>query len=75
MKKKIIVGACILLAVVLLVPLPYHYKDGGTVEYRAVAYSVYDVHRINPGEDREEHPYLEGIIVKIFGVEVFNNVK
>ena len=44
MKKKVIRGICILLAIILLIPIPSRLKDGGT-------------------------------IVKILGIEVFNNVE
>lgn len=75
-KKKIKIIVCILAAVVLLVPIPRHYKDGGTVAYQALAYSVYDVHSLNPDlEAMQERPYVEGIIVEIFGIEIFNNVE
>lgn len=75
-KKKIKIIVCILAAVVLLVPIPRHYKDGGTVAYHALAYSVYDVHSLNPDlEAMQERPYVEGIIVEIFGIEIFNNVE
>lgn len=74
MKKKIIIGLCILLAVVLLFPVTYYYKDGGTIEYRAILYSVQKVHRLNP-DPNSEQVYLEGTVVEILGFEVFNNVK
>ena len=69
MKKKIIVIFIILL-IVLLIPIRLQAKDGGTVEYRAVLYSVSNVHRI-----KDENTYYEGTIVKILGIEVYNNVK
>ena len=31
MKKKVMIGICVLLAIVLLVPIPMRLKDGGTV--------------------------------------------
>lgn len=74
MKKKVITGICILLATVLLIPIPMHLKDGGTVEYNAVLYQIKDVHKLNPDINAEQE-YLDGIIVKILGVEVFNNVE
>ena len=53
MKKKAMIGICVLLAIVLLVPIPMRLKDGGTVVYRAVLYQVEDVHSwvrlIRPG--------------------------
>ena len=33
MKKKVMIGICVLLAIVLLVPIPMRLKDGGTVVY------------------------------------------
>ena len=55
-------------------------KDGGSVEYRAVLYTVYDMHQIYHVFDSAtgeilEDGYTVGIIVKILGVEVFNNTR
>ena len=72
--KKLLAGICVVLALVLLFPFPSRLKDGGSVEYRAMLYSVTDVHRINPEQERESD-YLEGFIVEILGREVFNNVE
>ena len=71
MKKKIIAAICILLAIVLLVPIPMRMKDGGTVKYQAVLYSISDVHRLAPSE---ESGYEDGIIVEILGMQIYNNV-
>lgn len=78
--KKAIVIVCILIALLLLIPFPAKLKDGGTVHYNAILYDVYDVHRIKPVENpladgTFETEYLEGIIIEILGVEIFNNVK
>ena len=67
-------GICILLAIVLLIPIPMRLKDGGTVVYNAILYQVENVHRIDP-EATSENDYLEGMIVKILGIEVYNNVE
>lgn len=72
-KKKVIIGLCTLLTIILLIPIPLHLKDGGTVEYKAVLYSVQRVHKF--GDVDSEQEYLEGTVVKILGFEVFNNVK
>ena len=74
MKKKVIIGICILLAIVLLIPIPMRLKDGGTVAYNAILYRVEDVHRIDP-EATSGNDYLEGTIVKILGIEVYNDVE
>lgn len=74
MKKKVMIGICVLLAIVLLVPIPMRLKDGGTVVYHAVLYQVEDVHRLG-AVDTAEDEYLEGMIVRILGIEVYNIVE
>ena len=74
MKKKGMIGICVLLATVLLVPIPMRLKDGGTVVYHAVLYQVEDVHRL-AAVDTAEDEYLEGMIVRILGMEVYNSVE
>ena len=74
MKKKVMIGICVLLAIVLLVPIPMRLKDGGTVVYHAVLYQVEDVHRLG-AVDTAEDEYLEGMIVIILGMEVYNSVE
>ena len=71
MKRKIVLFAAA--AVILLFALRLRLKDGGTVQYRAILYNVQNVHRLN--SDLESgREYLEGTIVEILGVEVFNDV-
>jgi len=70
--KKWLTGICIALALVLLFPIPLRLKDGGSVEYKALLYSVTDVHRLAP---ESESGYLEGTVIEILGAEVFNNVE
>ena len=74
MKKKALSGICVLLAILLLLPRPKRLKDGGTVVYRAVLYQVEDVHRLG-AVDAPEDEYLEGMIVRILGMEVYNSVE
>ena len=71
MKKKVIAAICILLVMVLLVPIPMRMKDGGTVKYQAVLYSISDVHRLAPSK---ASGYEDGIIIEILGVQIMNNV-
>ena len=71
MKKKIVIGITILLAVILLFPIPMRLKDGGTVVYQAVLYRVEKVHRLAL---EAVDGYVDGTIVEIFGVEIYNDV-
>lgn len=76
MKKKMITIACVILALVLLIPIPMKLKDGGTTEYKAVFYKISDVHALTTMEDRKNgKEFYEGAIVEILGFEVYNNVK
>lgn len=74
MKKiRLFLIAILLILLVLLIPIPRHLKDGGTIEYKAVLYKVSNVHSLNSLES--EKLYREGIIVEVFGFEVYNNVE
>ena len=76
MKKKIFIILCIIFTF-LLIPIQSKMKDGGTVHYNAIIYDIYDVHRITTPLEYNDaivgNEYIEGIVVKIFGIEVFNN--
>ena len=73
MKKKNVYIVCALLAIIFLIPIPLRLKDGGTVEYKALAYSVSRVHRL--ADVKAEKEYEEGIIIKVLGIEVYNDVE
>ncbi|SCW62053.1 hypothetical protein SAMN02910456_02208 [Ruminococcaceae bacterium YRB3002] len=68
-KKTIIITAAIILASILLIPIPRWLKDGGTVEYNAVLYSVHKIHSIWFGQG-----YEEGTRIKILGFTVYDDV-
>lgn len=74
MKKKIVIAAAIVVAAILLFPTTRYLKDGGSVEHKAILYSVTNVHQMNPDIESDQ-PYLTGIIVEAFGLEIYNNVK
>lgn len=75
MKKKITIIS-IILAIILLFPIPMRLKDGGTVEYKAVLYKVSNVKSLASIEEMENGKmYNKGIILEILGFEIFNNVK
>ena len=75
MKKKAIIIVCVLLAIVLLFPIPMRLRDGGTVQYEAILYAVSDVHSLATVEEQEAgKEFNDGIIIEILGLELFNNV-
>ena len=75
MKKKIVIALIILLAILLLTPIPMRLKDGGTVVYNAVLYRVEKVHRINPTSTSADDYIIEGTVITILGIDVYNNVE
>lgn len=71
MKKKYLIVAIIIIALlVLFIPKVNYLNDGGTIEYKAVLYSVTKYHKIKEDSAGE---YLTGISVKILGFELYNN--
>ena len=76
MNKKVIIVMVFVVLLILLVPIPMHLKDGGTVEYKALLYKISKVHSLTSIEEMENgKQYNEGIIVEILGFEIYNNVK
>jgi hypothetical protein len=58
----------IALALILLIPIPIRYKDGGTVKYQAILYSITDYHALRGVDD-----YDTGLEIKLLGISVYEN--
>lgn len=71
-KKNILIMAIIVLLIILLFPIPMKLRDGGTVEYKALLYSVTKYHKLAP--ENSEKEYIDGIGIKILGKEIYNNI-
>ena len=71
MKKKILTTIIVLF--VLLCPAKIYLKDGGTVIYQSLTYSIHKVHSISDGMNGKD--YWEGTIIKIFGIPIYDDVK
>lgn len=71
MKSSVLMIVSLLLAAVLLIPIPMRMKDGGSVEYRAILYKVVDMHRI---DSQSPDGYIDGTVVEILGMEVYRDV-
>lgn len=68
-KILIIIVTVLVILSVLLIPIPRYLKDGGTVEYNALLYSVHRVHSLNP-----EGGYDVGTRARVLLWTVFDNV-
>ena len=80
MKKKIVIGIVVFVMLVLLIPIRLQMKDGGSVQYKAVLYTVTKYHQITLQENLEDEGIIEsgycvGWGVEVLGLEIFNNVK
>ena len=49
--KSIIIIVIIIVLIILLFPIPNKLKDGGTIEYKALLYTITDYHKIAPEEN------------------------
>ena len=74
-KRRIIVIVSIILALILLFPVPIRYKDGGSVKFHSVVniYSVTKLHRLRPIEDGGG--FEDGFEIRVFGYKVFQYTK
>ena len=66
--KKIVIAA-VIIVLVMLIPIPSRYKDGGSVIHQAVLYSVTNYHQML-GVDGE---FLTGTEIKILGITIYEN--
>ena len=73
-KKSIIIISIVVVLAILLFPIPRKLNDGGTVEYRALLYTITDYHKLILETDESESGYIEGIKIEILGIEIFNSL-
>ena len=71
-KRKIIVFIITLLFILALIPIPMKLKDGGSIEYKAILYSVTKIRRINT---QSLTGYETGWEIKVLCFQIYNNVK
>lgn len=70
-KKKIIIIIIIALFILMLIPMPIKYKDGGSTEYKAILYQVTKYHILNPDSNRG---YDDGWKIKILGITIYDKI-
>lgn len=74
MKKKSIMIISIVVALILLFPIPFRLKDGGSIEFRALLYTITKYHKLALIEDAD-NGYIEGIGIEILGMEIYNSTE
>ena len=71
-RKTKIVIFIVLIGLLLLIPIPFKLKDGGSIKFKSALYEITKVHKLN---SNAESGYDNGLIIKIFGIKIFDNVK
>jgi len=76
-KKRIIIVAALILALILLFPIPLRYMDGGSIEFRSIVnlYSITRLHELRPVGEGKEEGYNVGIEIRLFGLKVYRNAR
>lgn len=79
MKKKAAIAVIAVILLILLFPIRYQLKDGGSIQYKSLAYEITKVHSLISEEEMEKEgkvePYDDGYTIKILGFEIYNNVE
>ena len=65
--KKIIIIFLVIVFLIMLIPIPNHLKDGGTVEYKAILYQYTKIHRLN---EKSKTGYENGWDLSILGFHI-----
>lgn len=70
MKRKVLAIIAGIVVALMLIPLPFGLKDGGSIRFQAVLYSVTRVHQLN---EAVVGGYQDGLIVEILGMRVYES--
>ena len=74
MKNKLKYGKIIviLIIIILLFPIPMRLKDGGSIRFQSVLYSVTKINRLNEDIDSEN---IKGWEVEVLNMKVYRNIE
>ena len=72
-RKRLFAIIGIIILLILLVPVPLYFDDGGTVVYQAITYSVYNYRAL--WEEDGYYGVLIGTKVRVFSIIVFDNTQ
>ncbi len=71
MKNKKWIIMIVVIMIVLIFPIRYVLKDGGSVKYQSILYEVTSYHQIN---NNYLSGYLTGLEIKILGINVYKKI-
>ena len=67
--KKLWIILMVIIALILLFPVPMRLKDGGSIKFQAALYCVTKYHKLDHELDSG---YIDGIGIEILGLEILN---
>ena len=70
--KKSIIILIVVIAIILLFPIPMKLKDGGSIEFKALLYSITKYHEL---DSRVNGGYVDGIGIEILGMKILDTRK
>ena len=68
MKKKTITFIVIIVLLILLFPVKYRVKDGGSIVYKSIVYEITKVHRLHDIDGIEK-----GWEISLLGFQIYKN--
>ena len=71
MKKKKIMMILVVGFILMLIPIPLRLKDGGSIEYHSLLYSITKIYRMN---DESPTGYEDGWKIEVLGIEIYNKI-
>lgn len=76
MNKKILRIVIVLILVILLFPYRINFlKDGGSKHFQSLTYEITKVHKMTDDRYSDGIIYMDGLIIKILGFEIYNSLK
>ena len=71
-RKKVLLLLIVILTA-MLIPMKIHFRDGGTIEYKAVLYSVTNLHRLTSQNNR--FGTLQGTRIRVLCFNVYDDAE
>ena len=75
MKKRIVIGIIVVIFLILLIPIPFKLRDGGSIEFKAILYTITKYHKLNEISEDQQEIYTDGFRIEILGIEICDSTK
>ena len=69
MKKRALKIVAVIMVLIFVFPIMICYKDGGSIRYQAILYSITKYHSLNAANS-----FDTGIEIKLLGITIYENI-